>query len=234
MAGEGTAEETLTDSAAERLIADIVSGALEPGCRLRVEALRARYGLGISPVREALIRLASQGFVTVEARRGFRVAPISSEDLQDITRLRQLIEGAAIELAVDRGQDDWEVGALSAMAHLKLVVRRYHDTAYATIEDIEPVHKQFHRALVAACGSPRLLQYQASLYGQAERYRYIMLKKITDLDDYIKVHQDLLDVVLTRDKVAARTAICEHLALTNRYLDSRSDLEALSLSGEGD
>jgi GntR family carbon starvation induced transcriptional regulator len=220
MAREALAEETLTDSAAERLISDIVSGTLEPGYRLRIEALRVRYGLGISPVREALIRLASQGFVTLEARRGFRVASISSDDLQDIIRARQVVEGAAIELAVERGGDEWEVGALSAMARLKLVVRRYHDNAYALIEDVEPAHRQFHTALVSACGSPRLLQFQASLYGQAERYRYIMLKKVTDLEGYIQVHETLLNVILTRDKIAARTALCEHLALTNHYLEA--------------
>src|SRR5579863_3457019 len=86
-------DQTLASTALERLRADILSCRLQPGQRLRFEELRTGYDLGLSPLREALMRLASEGLVRVEDHRGFRVAPISRSDLLDITFVRKELEG---------------------------------------------------------------------------------------------------------------------------------------------
>ncbi len=209
-------QQTLSEAATGALVADIVSGVLQPGAPLRIDRLSKSYGLGISPLREALIGLATQGFVTAESRRGFRVAPMSKQDLADITGLRRLIELHALQESIELGGDEWEVGIISAMARLKLVVNRHHGTRQALIKTVDSVHQQLHRAMIAACGSPRLLQYQENLYLQARRYRYIMLRKIGNLQQFLRVHERLVAIVLSRDASAARKALWEHLGLTMR------------------
>ena len=77
--------KTLVESSYNRLRSDIIAGKLAPGAKLRIEELREDYQIGASPLREALNRLAGEGFVTVEEQRGFKVAPVSLDDLQDLS-----------------------------------------------------------------------------------------------------------------------------------------------------
>ena len=67
---------TLTSSVYEQLRADILAGRMRPGEKIRAEALRKRFNTASSPVREALNRLLSEGFVALEEQKGFRVAPV--------------------------------------------------------------------------------------------------------------------------------------------------------------
>src|SRR3990172_5019394 len=82
---------TLASSVYERLRQDVLTGELLPGHKLRIDALRLRYGVGASPVREALNRLVSEGLVTLEDQKGFRVAPVSLDELRELTHTRCLI-----------------------------------------------------------------------------------------------------------------------------------------------
>src|SRR5947209_7886569 len=75
---------SLTRSAYLQLRADLLSGRYRPGEKLRAEELRRRFNIGSSPIREALNRLLAEGFVTLEEQKGFRVAPVSSEELEEL------------------------------------------------------------------------------------------------------------------------------------------------------
>lgn len=79
---------TLATAVYERLRADLISSALLPGEKLRMERLRERYGVGASPLREALNRLVSEGLVAQIDQKGFRVADVSLEELQELTQAR--------------------------------------------------------------------------------------------------------------------------------------------------
>ena len=79
---------TLNASVLTQMRADIIACRLMPNDRLRVEALRERYGMGTSPIREALMRLEAEGLVELEQNKGFRVAEVSRENLIDLMRTR--------------------------------------------------------------------------------------------------------------------------------------------------
>src|SRR5262245_152705 len=86
---------TLNSAVLARLRADIVACRWMPGERLRVETLRERYGVGTSPLREALMRLEAEGLVVLEQNRGFKVSDVSLENLTDLMTTRIEIEGIA-------------------------------------------------------------------------------------------------------------------------------------------
>jgi len=209
-------EETLAEVAVERLAADIVSGVLEPGTKLRIEVLRKTYGMGASPLREALARLCTEGLVTSTSHRGFRVAPMSKEDIEDITCVRQTIETAALQRAIRFGDHEWELGIVAAMARMKHFVEQHRASGEYNLASAEPVHKPFHAALIADCRSPRLIHLQALYYDQAMRYRHILLQELHDRDAFLRSHQQLVDIVLRRDADAACAELCTHLAVTPR------------------
>src|SRR5512146_1702424 len=91
----GEAGRNLAGSLATRLRTDIVSGVLGPGAKLSIDELRSRYGVSLSPLREALSRLAAEGFVVLEDKKGFRVAPVSRDNCREVARLQDLLETQA-------------------------------------------------------------------------------------------------------------------------------------------
>lgn len=207
-----TNKGTLTEEAIQRLTADIVEGVLAPERKLLMADLKKQYGMGASPLREGLARLSSLGFVVFDSRRGFRVAPVSKADLQDITQVRQLIEVQALHRAFALGGEEWEVGVIAAYARLERAVARCK--AGADCADLELVHKQFHTALIAGCHSQRLLDLQSVFYDQASRYRQVMMKQTSSLDDFLATHKQLLDAVIGCQTEAASSMISEHMEIT--------------------
>src|SRR5882757_8855401 len=110
---------TLAEKAFLLLRADIVAEKLRPGDRMHVERLRETYGLGATPLREALSKLTSLELVTAEGQRGFRVAPVSTANLLDITKTRAWVEALALRASIARGDRAWEAEVLAATHRLK-------------------------------------------------------------------------------------------------------------------
>ena len=209
-----TSDETFAEQAAERLVNDILYGVLAPGQKLRMEALKAQYGIGASPIREALARLTSLGFVTASSHRGFRVSEMSRADLEDITVVRHVVECAMVEQAIACGDDEWEVGIIAAFARLSRAVAGSDTAGPVPFRAFEVSHKQFHRALLAACPSPRLAQIQDVSFDQSFRYRDLMFKTLGDGADFLRNHERLMQDVLSRDVARATAALRAHLSQT--------------------
>jgi GntR family transcriptional regulator, carbon starvation induced regulator len=224
--GEEGEPATLGEAAYQRLRADIVAGELEAGKPLRLEALRQRYGLSFSPLREALMRLQSERLVLSTALRGFSVAPLSREEMRDATETRILIESEALRLSMRDGDDDWEAGIVAACHALSLQVERLSRIASkpdaADILAMEERHHQFHRALIADCGSPRLLELSDQLYVETQRYRLpSLVGRVAGKQrrDVPAEHQQIMDATLRRSDEAARL-LAEHYRRTAAIVEA--------------
>jgi GntR family transcriptional regulator, carbon starvation induced regulator len=209
-----TAGDTLSERVAGLVEADIVSGVLAPGARLAIADLAAHYGIGATPVREGLSRLIARGLIVAIGQRGFRVSEISRADLADITRLRVLIECEALRESMARGDGAWE-GAIVAALHR---LRRYAEQNGAGLREGSPefdaLHKGFHTALIAQCGSPRMLAAHSDLYDQAYRYRRIMMRAFEETGDFVDIHRELADLVIARQSEKAQARLAAHLTST--------------------
>lgn len=150
---------------------DILSGALKPNEKLKIKGLIQRYGIGSSPMREALSQLSATGMVRQETQRGFRVAPISSEELVDITASRQIIEAEALRLAMKNGDRSWEDEIVASYHVFEREVIRFYKGDDQDLDVYEAHHHRFHRSLIAACPLPTLKAYCDNLYVHATRYR---------------------------------------------------------------
>jgi GntR family carbon starvation induced transcriptional regulator len=153
---------------------DILDCRLKPGSRLRLDELRARYEVGLSPLREALTKLAADGLAILEEHKGFRVAPVSKADLLDITETRKELESTAIKLAIKNGGDRWESNIVAALHELGKRSKLGRDGLVDN--EWESRHKAFHYSLVASCASHWLLHFRGILYDQADRYRRLAVK----------------------------------------------------------
>ena len=214
-AGTESAPKTIAESIYRRLRSDIIWGKFAPGSPLRSDDLREDYGVGISPLREALSRLASERLVTASAQRGFRVAPIQVDSVLDITETRIVIEGAALRRSIEVGDVAWETRVVAAHHALSRVPVPTSQGAVA--ETWTVYHKAFHMALISACGSEWQLYLAELLFDQAERFRLLPKVKTTSagsLRDPVKEHQEIVDAVLNRDVARSIASLEFHYRAT--------------------
>lgn len=193
--------ETRAGDVLQRLRDDILSCELKPGAKLRFEALRERYEVSFSTLREALARLAAENLVTSEGQRGFVVAPVSTEDLIDLTNARVLLERENLRRSMENGNDAWEADILGSFHRMDRLQSRlgehyYFDANWAQL------HSQFHFSLVCASGSPVLLEMREKLFERAHRYRRMSSKFRTQWRPKETEHKGIMDAVLERDRIA--------------------------------
>ena len=100
---------------------DIITGALRPGKKLKLDALKVQYSASVSTLRETLNRLASDGFVESHEQRGFLFRTMSNEDLIELFSLRVLLECAALKASLAFGDEDWEGNLVSAHPKLAMI-----------------------------------------------------------------------------------------------------------------
>lgn len=208
------APETQAERAALVLRRDILNGRLPPAAKLVIADLAAGYDIGATPLREGLSRLVSEGLVRATGQKGFRVAEVSRDDLADIIRMRSVIESEALLLSIRHGSDEWEAGIVASLHRLKRFAARGPEVFRNEIAGFEAVHKAFHTALIAACGSRRMLEQHSALYDQTYRYRHRMLENVPKVDAFCAEHDDLAALALARDVDAGCERLCDHFALT--------------------
>jgi DNA-binding GntR family transcriptional regulator len=191
--------QTLNASALALLRSDIIACRLMPNERLRVETLRERYGMGTSPIREALMRLEAEGLVELEQNKGFRVSEVSQENLLDLMRTRIEIETIALRWSLEKGGVDWEASLLSAFHRLSRQIKIDSANPDAISEAWSKEHANFHSALVSACGSPTLLSIRSRLFEQADRYVALSIMSSSPLRDDVTEHKQLMRAALNRE-----------------------------------
>jgi DNA-binding GntR family transcriptional regulator len=207
----GAEARTLTESAYRSIKSDLLVGAVAPGSKLRIEALRERLGFGASPIREALSRLAAEGLVTTEEQKGFRAAPMSAQEFREITALRITLEVMALREAIRQGGEEWESEIVAAHHRLAKAEERLKATGSA--DDFELRNRDFHDALVAACGSAWLMRLREILYAHSQRYRLRSLIAGATRDTP-KEHRMMRDATLARDADKAARLVEQHFGTT--------------------
>lgn len=204
---EPSAPRSQTSLAYGRVRADILAGRLAPNERLKIAELAASLDVSPGAIREALSRLVPEQLVVSRDQKGFVVAPLSVEDLQELTDLRCEMESIALRGAVARGDSAWEAGILAAAHRLRRARRSVSDTDPSLSAEWVSHHAAFHHSLVAACGSRRLVALVGQLYEQTERYRGLSQVAAPKTRDVEGEHQELVDAALDRDaeRLVAKT-----------------------------
>jgi DNA-binding GntR family transcriptional regulator len=195
-----------------QLRGDILEARLRPGQRLRSEALKQRYGGGVGTVREALNRLRAEGLVIQEDQRGFRVAPVSLDELRELTETRCWVNAVAVTASIAHGDAAWEESVLLA----------YHRMArhLAATEKPDPharlgeLHRVFHATLYAACGSRWLIGFAETLFDAALRYQSLAFPDERDPRDYDGEHRAIMEAAVARNAPEAVALLDQHFRAT--------------------
>ncbi len=213
--GQRKTEATLV---AERLRDEIVRGIVRPATKLKLAALAERYGIGRAPLREAASKLAAEQLLVFEDHRGFRVAPISREDLVDVTRTRQRIETLVLADAIAHGDDVWEGEVMAALHRLSRTSNL--DETEEGRAAFTARHQEFHTALCAACPSQYLLRFRETLYAHSQRYRSLAEDRYRRdaKRDVPAEHEAIARAAVDRDAKLACQLLERHLERTAQTL----------------
>jgi DNA-binding GntR family transcriptional regulator len=202
---------TLIERAYAQLRDDIIEGRLAPGEKLRVEHLKAHYQVGAGTLREAITRLVSDALAVAEGQRGFRVAPIALEDLEDLTRLRLHIEIDALRLSIRHGDAAWRARLQQAYEELSAFeqpILAEHRRRW------EALNTRFHEALIAAHASPWTLKVLRLLTRHSERYRRYAIGLGSTLRDVHAEHREIFELAMAGLEARAALALEAHIRAT--------------------
>lgn len=205
------ASRTLIERAYAQLRDDIVEGRLAPGEKLRVEHLKARYGVGAGTLREAITRLVSDALAVAEGQRGFRVAPMAADDLQDLTRLRVHIEIDALRQSIRHGDAAWRAQLQQAYDELSSFEQPIRP---AQRRQWEALNTRFHEALIAARASPWTLKVLRLLSRHGERYRRYVIAIPDSGRNVHAEHHEIFTAAMAGQEARAALALEAHICAT--------------------
>ena len=211
---EAARASSLSEQAYFRLRELIVTLALPPGSVVNERELMERLGLGRTPIREALRRLAREQLVEVYPRRGILVAPVDVRDLAELTEARLALEGLAARLAARRATTDDLEETAALLGELERAADRHDERALIELD------QRIHRH-VYACAHNRVVEATLSeYYVLALRIWFLALDRVARLDDAVRLHRDLLEAIRDGRAEHAEEAMRRHVLDFDRAVRS--------------
>ncbi|MEK7946751.1 GntR family transcriptional regulator [Pigmentiphaga sp. YJ18] len=207
---------TLSTTLVEALRGSILGGTLLPGSKLRLDELREQYDVSLSPLREALTRLVSDGLIVTNDKKGYRVAPVSADDFREVTALRMNLEVMALGESIRRGDEHWEDALVAAYHRLSRLEAA--DRSGDKLPAWEKAHRTFHITLFSACGMPLLLRFCNTLHDLSDRYRRLFLASNSPDRNVPAEHEAIYQAALGRNAERACDILRQHLSRTGTNL----------------
>jgi GntR family carbon starvation induced transcriptional regulator len=208
-------ETTLASDITEELRRDIISGGLAPGGKIRLRQVAERFGVGMSPVREALNRLSRDRLVNQSDLRGFRVAPVSEGELDELMRARCWLNEIGLRQSIARGDAAWEEAVVVAFHRLSRVPDRLGPSPTAVNPAWEAAHRVFHRSLLEACSSHWIVDFCDQLFDLADIYRHVSRTARDALTrEPLDEHRAIMEATVARDADKAVDLLNRHFLQT--------------------
>ena len=197
----------------------VMSGELAPGSTLPQVELAGSLGMSLTPVREALKQLATEGLVEVGSYRTARIPPVTAEQVRDFMEVRLALDPRAASLAAERYDVDDERAIRAAAAALRPVNARGGEEALGA-------HRRFHIAIYRSSHNERLIRLLDALWDESDRYRRLGMRLIPADETRVRdarEHRELMERVLDRDAAGAAAAMTAHV--TGSIIGTIADAE---------
>ena len=213
--------ETMVDGITERLRQAIITGAIRPRERIRVADLERKFGVSHIPIREALRRLQSEGFVEISPRRTTIAAGVDLSDLANIYDLRRIIEVEIGRRSVSRMTKSDIETVRRALVNFQAVA---NDPSSAEFWER---HRNFHWALLAPAANPTVQRVLDHLWQSSERYVRLFVSTFATMDTVMDLHLELYEACAGGDVTTFENALTRHYVETEKTVrDGFSSLQA--------
>ena len=195
---------TVKSSLVENLRDEIVLGELVPGQRLRLEDIASRYDVSTMPVREALRALETEGLVEVFPHRGAVVTELSTDDLEDIYDIRELLEEKAT-------YDDFPNLTKETLEELTSLVEQMDEHLGDVSAEVALNHK-LHLTLYAASGRKHLCELNQLLRYRTQHYLRAFINDLGGMPHAQDEHRVILEACIQGDAEKAAILVRNHVA----------------------
>jgi DNA-binding GntR family transcriptional regulator len=211
---------SLAKYAYELIRTEILTCVLAPGQQVAQAQLVEKFGLGMTPVREALQRLTYDGLVQPYPRFGYIVSPVTESLVRHLFEYRLILETAVVRLAAVRGGDE-QFARLVESAHFTYV---YHNRA-EYVRFLEQ-NALFHNSIGRLSGNPRLVEALAGLLDELTRVFHLGLDLRDSAAEMQAEHIALAAALQARDTGRAEQAMCEQIVQSQqRVLEALRHIE---------
>ena len=207
---------SLAQKAYDIIRGEILNCALAPGQQIVQARLVEKYGLGLTPIREALQRLAHDGLVQPYPRFGYIVSPVTEEMVRHLYEVRMILEAAAVRLAVERASDA-QLRQIADNARFTYIYKN-HEQYVRFLER----NAAFHDSIALLAGNPRLAEVLGGLLDELSRIFHLGLDLRDSADEMQSEHTALAEALLARDADRAGQVLREQITRSQQRV-----LEAL-------
>lgn len=201
---------SLTDQAARLLEERIVLSELAPGATVTEQELSDRIGLGRTPVREAVQRLAAQRLLTVLPRRGILISPVNATEYLGLLETRRALNRLLASLAATRATEGQREDLRECLRDMAAAVTR---------DDLKEYLRQDHRCyeiVQGACRNPSLCLAMAPLHAHCRRF-WCIYRHAWDLEEAARGQMAVMAAILAGDADAAATASDAQMDYLDRF-----------------
>jgi DNA-binding GntR family transcriptional regulator len=216
-------KQTRASSIYELLRNEILDGTRLPSEKLNIRDLCETYSSGLSPVREALNRLSSEGLAQQWDNRGFKVQPVSVPELIDLTQARCWVNEIGVRKSIENGGDEWEETILLSSHRLIRTPRALPDDDTAPNPKWAVAHKAFHQSLISACGSNWMVDTCSRLFDAAERYRNLARIGGVSRSDPRDEHHEIMSAAVDRKADHVVELLNSHFSKTAQLVQTVVD-----------
>lgn len=214
---------TKTEHTYQTLRQDILEARLAPDTPLRLSAIREAYGVGWTPLREALSRLEAEYLVQSTANKGYVVAPVSFAELTDLTKSKGIIELQLLRESMEFGDQEWEARIVAA--HYRL---SREDTPFEQEGDQERfiswshLHDAFHDCLISANQSPWLSRFYRQVTDHMHRHGRALYAVLPDMRP-----EAVFSALQASPALQAAFSLVPHTALMDAVINRQSERAAI-------
>ena len=195
---------TTQEFALDQLRRLIVAGEIAPGRPIRQDAIAQQLGVSRVPLREALKTLEAEGQVVYRPHRGYAVAELALADLEEVYRLRDLLEGEAARTACAQYSAD-------ELERLEDLRREVDESAEQDdLVGMIAANRRFHFALLEPCGMPRLLRMVRTLWDSTDAYRAVYYNEEDNRDRVRREHERIARAAADRDAEQLVSLLDQH------------------------
>ncbi|MFI5844150.1 GntR family transcriptional regulator [Catenuloplanes sp. NPDC051500] len=208
---------SLRGTVEDAVAAAIVSGELAPGTLVTAPTLALRFGVSATPVREAMLNLQKRGFVDAVRNKGFRITDVSEQDLWEIVRIRQDLEGPPM-------RDIARTLQPGTAAELRVLAQTIVDAAAGgDLAEYLATDMAFHLRLLELHGNRRLIEIVKDLRQQTRMVGLADMVGTAELARSAAEHHSLVDLLEARDGRGAETLLRAHIGHVLGWWNGRAE-----------
>jgi DNA-binding GntR family transcriptional regulator len=190
---------------AARIRHKILAGEYRPGAPLVQEALATELGVGKAPVREALVHLRAEGLIDDYANRGFKVRVLSTGEIDEVFRLRLMVEPASVMEGARRAQARDHIAAREALRSLSAAI------AAKNFGEVPALNCEFHLALILPRRQPLAFEILSRLHTLSQRFVSLHLVPRGRIERATLEHHELFEAWATGDEATVGERTRRHI-----------------------